>query len=574
MASARRVVIEFLGVDKSLGRTARGAGNDVDTLGRKMRTVGKLGGLALAAGAVVAARALVGMGKAAAEDQVSQALLARQLKASAGATKGQVTQTEKWITAQGKALGVTDEELRPALAKLARATGDVGEAQRLAALGMDISAGSGKSLESVSAALAKAQNGNVAGLARLGIATKDASGKTLSFAEIQKNLSKQFGGAAATKADTLAGKMQRLRVQFDEAKEAIGARLIPIVSKLVDWFVSKGLPAISRFSAFLKNTLGPVFQYIRGVVQRVMGGMDGDVNSRLTSIKSIFQDAVSIIMSLWDTFGKGIVAFIGPAFRAAQNIITGAFKVIQGIFRTVSALLKGDWKGVWDGIKLILSGAWQAIKGIINLGWAVIKLLFRSAGAAIKGIFGGIWSGIKGLASAGINALIGLIRGVPGRLKGLASSFGSAGKALINAFVNGIKNAGGVIKGIAGNVWNAVRSLLNQAINKINAALDFTISIPGPDIHINAPNIPHLARGGVVRARRGGTLALLGEAGADEAVVPLSGPHAPRGGGVGGDTYNFYMNGVVGDKEEVAKWIEQALTSRRSTLGRPLQFAG
>ena len=111
--------------------------------------------------------------------------------------------------------------------------------------------------------------------------------------------------------------------------------------------------------------------------------------------------------------------------------------------------------------------------------------------------------------------------------------------------------------------------MLNAAIDKINAALEFTIELPGPNISVNPPNIPHLAKGGVVSKP---TLALIGEDG-PEAVVPLGKKNAPRGKlglGSGGDTYVFNISGAL-DPGGVAAQIERLLIGRNRVAG-PLQF--
>jgi hypothetical protein len=531
MAGARRIVIEFLGKDVSAGSTAREVEGTTSRLGAKMAKVGKIAAVGLAAGTVLAGKALFDMGKAAADDAEQQAILAKALQNNAGATKGQIAATEDWISAQGKALGVTDDQLRPALANLVRATGDVGKAQKLASLAMDVSAGSGKDLGVISLALAKAQNGNVGALGRLGIATKDAHGKTKSFAQIQDDLAKKFGGSAAAKADTFAGKMGRLKLIFDEAKESIGAKLLPVAERLANWFISSGLPAIQRFSSWLSEKLGPAFDFIGGLFDRVTSGMNGDVGKNLGAIQSTFQSVVSIIQSLWSRFGGFITTYIVATMQNVWHTISGVLQIISGVFKVFSSLLKGDWKGVWDGIKQILSGALTVIKASLSQALNTIKLLWRVAWSAMKAALGAIWDGIKGLVRAGADGIVSAIKAIPGRVKALGSVFKSAGKFLIDQMVDGLKNAAGVIGGIAGNVWDAVKRLLNGGIDKINSALEFKISLPGPDIHVNPPNIPHLATGGIVKARRGGVLALLGEGGHDEAVLPLSGPNAPKGGG-------------------------------------------
>lgn len=543
MAGSRRIVVEFLGKDTSASRTAREVEGKTSKLGATMAKVGRVAAVGLAAGTVVAGKALFDMGKAAAEDAQGQALLAKALQNNAGATKEQIAATEDWISAQGRALGVADDQLRPALSSLVTATGDVGKAQKLASLAMDISAAKGKDLGAVSEALMKAHNGNVGALGRLGIATKDASGKTLTFEEATKNASKTFGGAAATSADTFAGKMGRLKLALGEAQESIGAKLLPVATKLADWFIKTGLPAMSRFGTWMSENLGPIFTKIGDTIARVTGGMNGDVSKNLTAVQSTIQSVVSIVTSLWNRFGSTILAFTKSTFDNMRKTIGGALQIISGVFKVFASLLKGDWKGVWDGLKQIMSGAWTVIKAAVSQALNIIKSLFRIAWSAVKAIVAGAWDGIKALVRAGADGIVSAIKAIPGRVKALGGVFKDAGRHLIQSMVDGLKNAAGVISGIAGNVWDAVRSLLNGGIDRINAALEFKINLPGPDIHVNPANIPHLAKGGIVRARRGGTLALLGEAGHDEAVVPLSGPHAPRATSKVTHVLNIRLNG-------------------------------
>jgi hypothetical protein len=168
--------------------------------------------------------------------------------------------------------------------------------------------------------------------------------------------------------------------------------------------------------------------------------------------------------------------------------------------------------------------------------------------------------------------IVGWITGIPGKLASpkVLGDFKAAGKALIDKVVEGMKNAAGVISGIAGNVWTAVKGMLNAAIDKINAALEFTISLPGPDITVNPPNIPHLAKGGIVSKP---TLALIGEDG-PEAVVPLGRKNAPKGsiglgGGGGGDTYIFHIQSL--DPAAAGAAVEKALIRLTRDRGRPLQ---
>ena len=159
--------------------------------------------------------------KAAAADQKSQKQLALALKNTTKATNTQIKAVEKWITKQQFAYGVSDTKLRPALAKLTRVTGDVTKAQDLLSLAMDVAAGTGKDLSTVTDALVKAQNGNLGALKRLGVPLSDTIIKTKDLAAANDLMAKSYGGAAAANADTFSGKLAIFNERIGEAKEAI-----------------------------------------------------------------------------------------------------------------------------------------------------------------------------------------------------------------------------------------------------------------------------------------------------------------------------------------------------------------
>ena len=217
-----------------------------------------------AAAFAVAAAAAVAYGtklaidgvKAAIEDEQAQLRLAQALKAATGATDDQIKATEAMILKTSLATGVADDQLRPALQRLAVSTKDTVEAQKLLSLALDISKGSGKDLEQVANALGKAQDGNTTALGRLGLGLSKAELSTLSFTQVQEKLSDLYGGAAATNAETFQGKIDRLKVGFDEAKESLGVALLPQVEKFIGFLNTRGIPTLNAFIAGLTGDQG------------------------------------------------------------------------------------------------------------------------------------------------------------------------------------------------------------------------------------------------------------------------------------------------------------------------------
>lgn len=465
---ARRITVQFIGDASSLNRATDSAGRSTTTLGDKMKRVGRIAGVALAAGAVIAAKGLFEATKAAAADQAAQDRLAQTLRNATRASAAQIAGVESWISAQGRALGVTDDELRPAMEKLVIATGDVAKAQRLASLAMDVSAGTGKSLESVSAALAKAQNGNVSALSRLGIATKDASGNTMSFAQVTKSLGDTFGGQAATKAGTFEGMMGRLRLIFDETKETIGMKLLPVVTRFAAWFLRDGIPAISRFVGTMKATLGPVLRFVGDLFRKVSSGLSGDARTHFGVLADIVREVASIVRALWGRFGGQIVTVTRSAWQTIRKVIIGALTIVRGVVKVVSGLIKGDWGKVWSGIKDILRGALQIVIALVKNAANILKAVWKAAWGVIRDLLKTAWGGIKGAVSAGADRVVDVMSGLKDRivnaLKALPGKAISMGRDIIGGLIDGIRAR-------AGELFDVLKDIAKGALESAKDAL-------------------------------------------------------------------------------------------------------
>ena len=227
-----------------------GFGKGLQQAETKMQNLGK----SVNKAAAVASVALAGLGaaaldfaKAAAEDQKSATLLEKALQDLTGATDAQVSAVEDYITATSLAVGIADDELRPAFARLLRSTDDVAKTQELLNLALDISASTGKPLEAVVNSLGKAYDGSTTSLGKLGLGIDKATLASGDFALIQAEIQKKVGGTAKTLAGTAEGSFARLTVSIDEAKESIGVGLLPTVVLLTDQLV-KFIPTIQENS--------------------------------------------------------------------------------------------------------------------------------------------------------------------------------------------------------------------------------------------------------------------------------------------------------------------------------------
>ena len=294
----RDIAVKFTGDTRDLERASDKAEKSVEGTGKSMggALAGIAGPAAIAAGAV-AGIAVVGwdLANAAAEDEAAAAQLAQQLHQAAGASDEAVEGAEKYIEALSKTAAIADDELRPALSKLATATGDTQKAQELLGLATDISAGSGKDLGAVTDALAKAQLGSTAGLAKLGIATKDADGNTMSLEDTLAKARETFKGAGEAAANTSAGGLKKAGIGFDELKEKIGSKLLPVMGGIGEFINDKVLPAFDSLVAWAEEEWPKLIESIQPT---------------LTDLQHTFETVLGVVMDLWNEWSDELFTII------------------------------------------------------------------------------------------------------------------------------------------------------------------------------------------------------------------------------------------------------------------------
>jgi len=320
---------------------------------------------ALPAAAAVGALgyALAGATKAAMEDEAAQVELARTLNISASATDAQIAATETMISKMSLASGIADDDLRPALANLARGTKDIGKAQEGLSLAMDISTATGKDLATVSDALAKAYGGNMKGLKALSpeMAALIKDGADLNT--VMDVLGGTFGGATATAAGTAEGQMKRFGIAIAEAKENIGAALIPVVEKV--------LPLLTALGAWAQNNT-TTFIVIAGLI----GGIALAVLAVNTALK--VYNAVQVITNALTAVWNALLL---------ANPITLVIIAVVALIAILAALY---FK--FDGVRKIVDTVFDAITTGVKFSFDAIKTYFTAVLNIYKSIFNGIAS--------------------------------------------------------------------------------------------------------------------------------------------------------------------------------------
>jgi phage-related protein len=365
VAQSRTLKLSILADVDQLKKSLNSANSDVENSSSKLGEFSKKAGVAFAAAAAAAGAYAVKLAvdgvKAAIEDEAAQIRLATALKNATGATDEMIASVEKQILKTSLATGVADDQLRPALQRLSLSTNDVTKAQDLLNLALDISQATGKGLDSVANALGKAYDGNTASLGKLGIGLSAAELKAMSFTDVQTKLSDLFGGAAAANSETFAGRMQRLKVTFDEAKESVGAQLLPIIQQLVEFVVNKVVPALGKFADFFK----PITKAI-----------NDNKESFILFIEFIQTYVVPVLVNVLggalQTVGKiagAVVGVIGSVIKVINTLIQGTIDGINFLIRAYNAVNLGlpDLKPVSSG-GTQSSGSYGSISGVLGSG--------------------------------------------------------------------------------------------------------------------------------------------------------------------------------------------------------------
>ena len=389
---SRTLKLSILGDVDNLNKSLTTANKDVDTFGDKVSKTGAAVGKAFAAAAAAAGAAAIAIGvdavKAAIEDEQAQVKLATALKNATGATDEQIKAVEANITKMSLASGVADDELRPSLERLTRATGDTDQAQKLLAQAMDISAATGKPLETISNALGKAYEGSTTSLGKLGLGIDAAELKTMSFTEVQGKLTDLFGGAAAANADTYAGKIARMQVGFNEAKETLGTALLPILDKAMSFINDTALPAITAFTDSFSldgEGLGSVITDVANVVKDIATPIFNAMKGTFDKIKKVIDDNKESFTAFWEVV-KWLAPKIGAVIGTAVEVIGTVASVVITLIGKIMGAVKPVLNFVIDSINTIISGIniispFKDIPKLDKIGETKIPI-YTSGGAA------------------------------------------------------------------------------------------------------------------------------------------------------------------------------------------------
>jgi hypothetical protein len=354
MATGNRTLkLSILADVDDLKKKLGDADKAVESNASKISEFGKKAALAFtvaAAAAVAYAGKLAIDGvKSAIEDEQAQLRLAAALKTATGATDAQIKATEEYITKTQLATGVADNDLRNAFQRLSVTTKDVNSSQKLLNLALDVSKGTGKDLTTVTEALAKAYEGQDTRLARLGIGLSAADLKAMDFNETQKALSDLYGGAAARNAETFQGRIDRLKQGFEEAKETVGAALLPIIEKLIGYIFQYGVPIVNKFQ--------DAWEVVKKAIDDNKESFDAFAKLLQTVVLPILGKVFSFMIDVGAKAAAAIISAFGAIAGAITPVLNFIIDAINTVIRGLNLVKPGADIGLLNKIGASGGGA-------------------------------------------------------------------------------------------------------------------------------------------------------------------------------------------------------------------------
>jgi hypothetical protein len=384
--------IKILADAKQASDTLRSTGKETSKFSKGLGVASKAAGVALVGVAAFAVKA----GKAAAEDAQSQALLAKALQNSTGASTDQIAATEDWISSMSAATGVADDELRPALATLARASGDTEKAQKDLAFALDVAAATGKSVESVSEAIAKGYSGQTMSLGKLVPGIDKATLATKDMDKIMAAMATKTQGSAAAAADTTAGKMQRMQLAMDETTESIGGALLPVMAKLSTVMLALATAAQAHPKLFQAIAAAVVVLSVAVIALNfaiklysiaVQLAGEATVKAWLTALGPIGAVIAIVLVVI------ALVVILWKRSETFRRITTAAFKAVQTAAKAVWQWLKRNW----PLLLAILTGPIGLAVLAIAKNWDKIKAGATAVKDWVVAKFDAVWTAVSGV---------------------------------------------------------------------------------------------------------------------------------------------------------------------------------
>lgn len=309
----------------------------------------------------------------------------------------------------------------------------------------------------------------------------------------------------------LANRQRILAAEFENIKAKIGQALLPVMVGFAGVLLDKVIPAITKVSDIIGNTLGPVIEkgkllfdaffaagfggegvtsdglfgqfekagivvkeffddfktFVRDAFTNFKTYWESDLKPALDAIINRLEDVVNFIRDNWSQ----IQSIIEPIFNQVKNVIETNVKLVLGILKLVIDLIQGDFKGAWNDLKELVGIVFDYLKETVEN----FKTLLQNAVPIVISLFEKLGNEAVQQLITAFEKLPGLMEKVPGlMIQGLRElgplllkAGREAGEQLAKGVADGIKSIPGMIKdalipGGGPSLQDQIRSMTQQ----------------------------------------------------------------------------------------------------------------
>lgn len=367
----------------------------------------------------------------------------------------------------------------------------------------------------------------------------------------------------------LSTNLYSLSAWIDEHAEGLADLVISLGAVVL---ALKALPGVVGVLGTIGTLLSPAFTALSGLLSLL-----APVGAAFSSMSIIAVAAVTaviaVLAALWvtsETFRDSVLNAVDSIRSLLETFWDSTLKPI---LESVASSLKSLWQnGIKPVIEQVISIIGHLIEIVLNL-WSnvlepIVEFLVQEFGPKIAAVFDAVWTAISSVIESVMKLFDGLLQMLDGVLEFLAGVFagnieqvgrgiGNFFVGLANTIISAIEFAVNAVIGLINILVSAVHTSVVNLVNSILGTVEDIAEFLGHDISLKVsakppsipkaswPRFPAMARGGVVTSP---TMALIGEGGRDEAVIPLDNSpqmtqlvqqiadavrDIPRGGGFG-----------------------------------------
>jgi phage-related protein len=552
------------GVEKDIASAldSPGARRAVDEGGKKSgrRFGGALGGAAVAgiaaAGVGLAIAGLVGYLNssvdAAKEAQTAQLQLSTAYEKFPAVASVSIESLRELNNELMRKTRFDDDALASGQATLAQygLTGE--QLTKLTPLLADYAARTGKDVTAAASDLGKAMLGQGRALKSVGIDFEDAGSVAANFDQVMAGLTSQVGGFATKEGVTAAGTAERMKNAFGEIQETIGGALLPAIVGFQTAFLDNVMPSLQAGAEWIAGVIGPALESLGSLFSSLDVGGLAELAGYLSPLGIIFKVLQPILPMIADMLAQ-IASVLGDAFSQVLPVLLPVLAEVVGLFGSLAAqvlpmllpivLLIVDVFA--DLLVALLPVVMTLIDALLPVISALIPVVVAVLGAfmpLISALVEALAPILEVIAEALGAILVPILDIVIGLVKLLASVITWLVKNIVVPFIQGVlipvvlklgdifkavfSGLGDFFEGLWKGIGTGFKAVVNFIIDLINGFLrglnevgNFVSDITGGAVDVNFGLLPHLAEGATVLPRRGGTLAVLAEAGRAESVV-------------------------------------------------------